>query len=99
MMFVYGILVVVVITGIVMWDLNKQQHKKWLAFSECEFGYDPNKYSAYNKCVATIRSCENVEQWWATNKMLTNFDTLYNDIFLRNKLYEIYFDKREELEL
>ncbi len=97
MMFVYCILVAVLITVIVMWDLKKQQHKKWLSFSEEEFGYEPNKYSAYNKCVAVIRSCENVPQWWATDKMIQNFYTLYNDIFLRDKLYEIYFDKREEL--
>lgn len=96
-MFVYVILVAVLITVIVMCDLKKQQHKKWLAFSEGEFGYEPNKYSAYNKCVATIRSCENMNQWWATDKMIHNFHTLYNDLFLRDKLYEIYFDKREEL--
>ena len=97
MMFVYGILVAVLITVIVMWDLKKQQYKKWLVFSDGEFGYMQNKYAAYNKCVAVIRSCKNVEQWWATDKMLQNFYTLYNDIFLRDKLYEIYFDTRERL--
>lgn len=97
MMFIYAILVVVLITVIVMWDLKKQQHKKWLVFSDGEFGYDPNKYSAYNKCVAVIRSCKDVHQWSATDKMIQNFYTLYNDIFLRDKLYEIYFDKRERL--
>lgn len=97
MMFVYAILVAVLITVIVMWDLKKQQHKKWLAFSEGEFGYEPNKYVAYNKCVATIRSCENVVQWWATDEMIQNFHTLYNDIFLRDKLYEIYFDTHKRL--
>ena len=97
LMFVYAILVTVLITVIVMWDLKKQQHKKWLAFSDGEFGYEPNKYSAYNKCVTTIRSCENEDQWWTIDKMIHNFHTLYNDIFLRDKLYEIYFDKHEEL--
>ena len=97
MMFIYAILVTVLITVIVMWDLNKQQHKKWLSFSEGEFGHEPNKYYAYNKCAAVIRSCENVPQWSATDRMIQNFYTLYNDIFLRDKLYEIYFDKREEL--
>lgn len=68
-------------------DMNIQHNKEWMAFSKGEFGYEQNKYVAYEKCFKTIHSCKTTDQLLACYPLVSSFYSLYNDTFLYDDLY------------
>lgn len=77
-------------------DMNMQHNKEWMTFSKGEFGYEQNKYVAYEKCFKVIHSCKTIDQFFACYPLVNSFYSLYNDKFLYDNLYreiEIWKDK------
>ena len=85
--FLLFILFVGVLLFALIYDMNIQHNKEWMAFSKGEFGYEQNKYVAYEKCFKTIHSCKTIDQYFACYPLVNSFYSLYHDTFLYDDLY------------
>ena len=98
MTFLLFILFIGVLLFALIYDMNIQHNKEWMAFSKGEFGYEQNKYVAYEKCFKTIHSCKTTDQLLACYPLVSSFYSLYNDTFLYDNLYseiEIWKNKNK----
>ena len=94
--FLLFILFVGVLFYALICEMEFHHNKEWMAFSKGEFGYEQNKYVAYEKCFKTIHSCKTIDQFFACYPLVNSFYSLYNDKFLYDNLYreiEIWKDK------
>jgi len=96
--FILFILFVSVLFYALFCEMKFQHNKEWMTFSKGEFGYEQNKYVAYEKCFKTIHSCETTDQLFACYPLVSSFYSLYNDTFLYDNLYseiEIWKNKNK----